>query len=222
MKIRLVHVGLGLAAMATLAIVIAVRLKQEEVDRALAVAPPPKPAVTATAAPAIASTPEARAYQERLAFENEARNFLRDAPKLDDKTRMRRAQALSREIDHREQNRELSADEAMMLRIGLIHAAVKDELQRVAQSQEVVDRYRKQTAERQAAFLAKQKQDAHFQAYKAAEARIVSEVLAMPSYPGGLSRDDYLRLRLQEARETIYRTPVQVQTPAPAPAPTTP
>ena len=42
------------------------------------------------------ATPEARAYQERLAFENEARAFLRDAPKLDDKTRMRRAQALSR------------------------------------------------------------------------------------------------------------------------------
>lgn len=221
MKIRLVHVGLGLAAMATLAIVISVRIKQEAVDRELA-ATPAKPPAAAAAAPAttLASTPEARAYQARLAFENETRTFLRDAPKLDDQTRMRRAQALSREIDQREQNREMSADEAMMLRIGLIHAAVKDEMQRVAQSQEVVDRYRKQTAERQAAFLAQQKQDAHFQAYKAAEARIVSEVLAMPSYPGGLSRDDYLRLRLQEARETIYRTPVQV--PAPAPAPPTP
>lgn len=219
MKIRLVHVGLGLAAMATLAIVISVRIKQEAVDRELA-ATPAKPSVAAAPAPAttLASTPEARAYQARLAFENETRTFLRDAPKLDDQTRMRRAQALSREIDQREQNREMSADEAMMLRIGLIHAAVKDEMQRVAQSQEVVDRYRKQTAERQAAFLAQQKQDAHFQAYKAAEARIVSEVLAMPSYPGGLSRDDYLRLRLQEARETIYRTPVQV----PAPAPPTP
>ena len=220
MKIRLVHVGLGLAAMATLAIVISVRIKQEAVDREIAATPAKAPATAAPApASALASTPEARAYQARLAFEHETRAFLRDAPKLDDQTRMRRAQALSREIDQREQAREMSADEAMMLRIGLIHAAVKDEMQRVAQSQEVVDRYRKQTAERQAAFLAQQKQDAHFQAYKAAEARIVAEVLAMQSYPGGLSRDDYLRLRLQEARETIYRTPVPTPTPAPAPTP---
>jgi hypothetical protein len=218
MKIRMVHVGLGLAAMATLAIVISVRIKQETVDRELAAAPARAPAVAAPApSPTLASTPEARAYQARLAFENETRAFLRDAPTLDDRTRMRRAQALSREIDQREQAREMSADEAMMLRIGLIHAAVKDDMQRVAQSQEVVDRYRKRTAERQAAFLAKQKQDAHFQAYKAAEARIVSEVLAMQSYPGGLSRDDYLRLRLQEARETIYNTPVTPGTPAPTP-----
>lgn len=218
MKIRMVHVGLGLATMATLAIVISVRIKQEAVDRELAATPAKAPAVAAPApSPTLASTPEARAYQSRLAFENETRAFLRDAPALDDQTRMRRAQALSREIDQREQAREMSADEAMMLRIGLIHAAVKDDMQRVAQSQEVVDRYRKQTAERQAAFLAKQKQEAHFQAYKAAEARIVSEVLAMQSYPGGLSRDDYLRLRLQEARETIYNTPVAPRTPAPTP-----
>ena len=39
---------------------------------------------------------------------------------------------------------------------------------------------------------------------KAREAQIVSEVLAMTTYPGGMSRDDYLRVRLQEARQSIY------------------
>lgn len=203
MKIRLVHIGLVLAIVLLFALWGTAHLRQASVTQAIA---RPDPVVAPQAQPdtAMASTPEARAYQSRLAFERHARSFLRDAPAMDDRTRIQRAQALSREIDRREQARELSADEAVMLRIGLIHAAVKDDRERVRQAQEVVDRYRKQTAERQAAFLAKQRRDAQFQAYKAAEARIVSEVLAMSSYPNGMSRDDYLRLRLQEARETIY------------------
>lgn len=208
MKLRLLHIGLGLAIVATVAIVVSVRIKQDAVSRAAQAQDATVPTAAAPAAdPGLASTPEARAYQDRLAFERQTRTFLRDAPNLDDKTRIKRAQALSREIDRREQARELSAGEAVMIRIGLIHAAVQDEAQRISQSQEVIDRYRQQTAERQAAFSAQQQKDARFQAYKAAETRIVSEVLAMQSYPGGLSREDYLRLRLQEARETIYNAP---------------
>lgn len=217
MKPRLLHIGLGLAIVTTLAIVVSVRIKQAEVSRAVQAQTTAPAAAKPTVDASLASAPEARAYQDRLAFERDTRSFLRDAPTLDDKTRMKRAQALSREIDRREQARELSASEAVMMRIGLIHAAVKDDGERITQSQEVIDRYRALTAERQAAFLAKQQQDARFQAYKAAESRIVAEVLAMQSYPGGLSRDDYLRLRLQEARETIYNAP---QPPAKTSAPT--
>lgn len=203
MKIRLVHVGLVVAVVLLFALWGTAHLRQASVRQAIT-RPDPAVAPQAQPDPAMASTPEARAYQSRLAFERHARGFLRDAPGMDDRTRIQRAQALSREIDRREQARELSADEAVMLRIGLIHAAVKDDRERVRQAQEVVDRYRKQTAERQAAFLAQQRRDAQFQEYKATEARIVSEVLAMPSYPNGMSRDDYLRQRLQEAREAIY------------------
>ncbi len=92
----------------------------------------------------------------------------------------------------------------MVLRIGLIQAAVLDESERVRQSQVIVDRYSKQAATRQAAFQEQQRRDAQFQAYKARETQIVTEVLAMTSYPGGMSRDDYLRVRLQEARQSIY------------------
>jgi hypothetical protein len=212
MKIRLVHVGLVLSLVLMFALWGSAQLRQASVTQAVA-SPDPAVAPQAQPDPAMASTPEARAYQSRLAFERHARSFLRDAPGMDDRTRIQRAQALSREIDRREQARELSADEAVMLRIGLIHAAVKDDRQRVRQAQEVVDRYRKQTAERQAAFLAQQRRDAQFQEYKAAEARIVSEVLAMSSYPNGMSRDDYLRQRLQQAREAIYAN----ATKAPAP-----
>lgn len=132
------------------------------------------------------------------------REFLRDAPRLDEKTSNARALELNNEISRREKSKEFSADEALMLRIGLIHAIVKDDRERVRQSQKVVDYYRAQSEARKTAFEAEQRRDAQFQEYKAREARIVSEVMAMRSYPNGMDRDDYLRLRLQEAREAIY------------------
>lgn len=216
MKLRLVSIGLVISAILMLAMWLAAQQRQDSVARMIAQPEPVPPAVADTADPNAdsAATPEARADQNRLAFERQARAFLRDAPGLDDATRMARARALSQDIDRREQNRELSADEAMVMRVGLIQVAINDPRQRVTQIQEVIDRHSKQKAARQRALLAQQRRDAQLKEYKVQEARIVSEVLAMESYPGGLSRDAYLRQRLQAARDTINRTP------APAPAPT--
>lgn len=211
MKIKLIHVALAVAAVLTLTLWLAAKFRKDAAVQSLAQEPA---AVTAAPTPstdprqaALEATPEARAYRSRQQFEQQARAFLRDAPKLDDKTRLERARSLSSEIDRREQARELSAGDAMVLRIGLIQAAVLDESERVRQSQVIVDRYSKQAATRQAAFQEQQRRDAQFQAYKARETQIVTEVLAMTSFPGGMSRDDYLRIRLQEARQSIYGAP---------------
>lgn len=231
MKMRLVSIGLVISAVLMLAMWIAAQQRQKSVERMIAQPEPAAaPAAGATGAtdpnPPPAATPEARADQSRLAFERQARAFLRDAPRLDDATRMARARALSQDVDRREQNRELSGDEATMMRVGLIQVAVKDPRERVIQIQEVIDRQREKTAARQRALLAqqqrdaqallaRQQRDAQLREYKAQEARIVSEVLAMDSYPDGLSRDAYLRQRLQAARDTINRT----RAPAPASTP---
>ena len=214
MKIKPVHLGMAIAAVLMLALWMSARQRQASLVDALA---EPASPTTAPADPkaALATTPEALAYRSRQAFEQETRNFLRDAPKLDDNTRNTRALALSREINRREQNREFSAGEAVMLRIGLIHAAIEDESERIRQAQTLISRYREQNVQRERAFQDKQRRDAQFQQYKAQEARIVSEVLAMQYYPDGMSRDDYLRQRLQEARETIYGARAQAQTQAP-------
>ena len=174
---------------------------------------PSTPTATGSKQAALAASPEARAYRSRLGFEQRVRAFLRDAHTLDENARREQAQAIGREIDQREQARELSAGESVVLRVGLIEAAVQDQAERLRQSQALVDRYRQQTDARQAAFEDQQRQDAGFQAYKAREAQIVSEVMAMTSYPGGMSRDDYLRVRLQEARQASYGT----QRPPPTP-----
>lgn len=195
--------GLVIAAALSLALWMSGQQRKASVTRALV-----EPAKPAQPDPkSLGTTPQAKAYRARVDFERHAREFLRDAPKLDENARMERARALSKEIDLREQSKEFSAGEAVMLRIGLIQAAVTNDRERVRQAQAVVDHYRQQTAAREAAFEAKQRSDAKFQEYKAQEARIVSEVLAMQDYPGGMSRDDYLRLRLQLAREAIYNQP---------------
>jgi hypothetical protein len=221
MKLRLIHIALPLAIALTLGLWVAGKMRQTTAERTLGAAP----VATATApgadsaADMAASTPEARAYQSRLAFERQARAFVRDAPKLDPALRLRRAQALSREIDRRERMRELSADEAVVLRVGLIHAAVEDEMERIRQSQEVIDRYRSETNARQRAYQDQQNSDPRFRQYKAAESRIVAEVSRMRAFPDGMSREDYLRLRLQQAREAIYAAPATPEPPAADPIP---
>jgi len=199
---RLVSIGLVVSAVLMLAMWLSARQRQDSVAKMIA-QPEPTPPVAADPGAAAAATPEARADQSRLAFERQARAFLRDAPRLDDATRMARARALSDDIGRREQNRELSGDEAMMMRVGLIQVAVKDPRERAHQVQDVINRHHEQNALRQRALLAQQRHDEKLKAYKTQEAIIVAEVLAMQSYPGGLSRDAYLRQRLQAARETI-------------------
>ena len=69
----------------------------------------------------------------------------------------------------------------------------------------MMDRYRAHADQRMDAFAAQQRNDPRFQSYKARERAIVAEVMALPRIPGGLTRDQYLRQRLQQARETAYR-----------------
>lgn len=215
MKIKPVHIGLTIAIVSALALWMSRYRSDASADTlsSSAQTPASTPAAADSRQAALASTPEARAYRSRLAFEQRVRGFLRDAHTLDENARREQAQAIGREIDQREQARELSAGESVVLRVSLIEAAEQDQAERIRQSQALVDRYRQQTAARQAAFEDQQRQDAGFQAYKAREAQIVLEVMAMTSYPGGMSRDDYLRMRLQEARQAAYGT----QGPAPTP-----
>lgn len=213
MKIKPLHIGLTVAIVAAFALWMSryrddASAASESAQTAVSSIPAADPKQAA-----LASTPQARAHRSRLAFEQRVRAFLRDAHTLDENARREQAQAIGREIDRREQARELSAGESVVLHVGLIEAAEQDQAERIRQSQALVDRYRQQTAARQAAFEDQQRQDAGFQAYKAREARIVSEVMAMTSFPGGMSRDDYLRMRLQDARQATYGAQGSATTP---------
>src|SRR5690606_28170168 len=171
------------------------------------VAAPPAPAADDALADAerreaLLQSPATQDYQARLLFAADYRAFIQNAASLDEEERRRQAEALSREIDRREAARELALSEALLLQLGLVQSLGGDEDSQKARADALVARYQALGQER--AERAKSP-DARLTRYKAEERRIVEEVLALDSIPEGLSRDQYLRQRLQEAREQAYQ-----------------
>lgn len=150
------------------------------------------------------ATPQAKEHRERERFEADAKDFFARASSLRPVERSERAEALSRQIDHYEGLGGLSAGEAVLLRTALVKATVDDPARQAEEVAAIADRYRTHADQRMAAFAAQQRSDPRFQAYKTREAQVVAEVMAMTSIPAGLTRDQYLRQRLQEERERAY------------------
>lgn len=150
------------------------------------------------------ATPQARQHRERQRFEADAKDFFARAASLRAVERSERADALTRQIDRYEAEGGLSAGEAVLLRTALVKATVDDPARQAEEVAAIADRYRAHADQRMAAFAAQQRNDPRFQAYKAREAQVVSEVMAATSIPAGLTRDQYLRQRLQQERERAY------------------
>ncbi|MCY1505662.1 hypothetical protein D9M68_398820 [compost metagenome] len=168
----------------------------------LASPPPANPTHTADLQHLL-DAPEIAAEQRRLAFHNAYRGFFSRAPELTPEQRKAEADTLARQIDEYEQRGELALSEALLLQVALISATSSDEQEQKDRAAALVARYKALSAAREARDA--RHQEAGFEQYKAEEKRIVEEVLAMDSIPGGLSRDEYLRQRLQEAREQAYQ-----------------
>ena len=154
---------------------------------------------------ALAITPQARAYRQRQEFELRIKRFLAKAPALGAVERSEQARTLSSAIDDSARATEMSAGEAFVLQAALIDASAADADERIDRMARLVERHRRNTEQREARWLDSQNRNPQFQDYKARERTIVAEVSAMAEIPGGLTRDTYLRLRLQQAREQSYR-----------------
>lgn len=162
-------------------------------------------AATPPSSQALLATPQAQQYRQRQRFQHEARQFFAQAERLPAGERERRAQALQRDIDAYEGAGELSAGETVLLRVALIRATVADPARQAELVEVLAARYRGEAERRNAQWLQQQAQDPRFRDYKRREQEIVAEVMAMRAFPGGLSRDEYLRQRLQAERERVYR-----------------
>lgn len=136
---------------------------------------------------------------ERATFNERAREFFAQAPALSPEEARQRAADLSKELSRIEQAGGLSAGETVLLRAGLIRATVADEQQQVTQLRALKERY--EVDQRNA--LAAAQSDPMFQLYKVRESQIVAETLSLQTIPNGLSRDEYLRRRLQAEREQL-------------------
>jgi hypothetical protein len=151
-------------------------------------------------------TPQARAWRSRLQFEQDARSCARDAPRLSTAERRARADRLEEQIRDRERAGELSAGESMLLRAAMIQAQTGSNEEQAQRLAALVQRYRQDAARREAAWTARLQGDPRMQRYKSREQDVVAEVMALDRIPAGLSRDEYLRHRLQEERERAWST----------------
>lgn len=149
-------------------------------------------------------SPQVRAWQARQRFRHEARDFLRVAASLPAVEREQRADALEAEITKRALARELSAGEAMLLRAALLQQLSDSDAEKARSLAALAEHYRQDAARREAAWIARQRSDPRMQRYKARERMVVAEVMAMKTIPGGLTRDEYMRRRLQEERELAW------------------
>lgn len=177
----------------------AVRAEKSPAPAAAAVPGEPAPAATA----ALLDTPEVRRWQQRQAFDAAVRDFFATAATLDPAERQQRAEQIARGIDEYEALRQLSAGEASNLRLGLIQATEPDEGRRAERMAEITLRYQLAAQQREAQWAQQQAADVGFARYKERERLVVAEVMAMSAIPQGLSRDEYLRQRLQAEREAL-------------------
>jgi hypothetical protein len=138
---------------------------------------------------------------ERARFNEQARAFFAQAPALPPEEARQRAAGLSQELSRIERAGGMSAGETFILRVGLIRATTSDEQQQVAQIRALKERYEASSRQRNAQTAAQS--DAMFQLYKVREGQIVAEVMSLQTIPNGLSRDEYLRRRLQTEREQL-------------------
>lgn len=166
---------------------------------------PPQPAPPAPPEVDIAAlehTPEMQAYRERQQFEQAVRDFLAEADSLSDAERAARARVLVAQVDRYEQAGQLSAAEAVTLRLALLRETT-DDAEYTAESERIMTEYAERSDAAMAEFMANPPQA--FLDYKAREREIVQEVQQMTTFPDGMTRAQYLRERLQAAREESYR-----------------
>lgn len=162
-----------------------------------------EPAVPAIERPESRPTvdPRVQKFQQRERFQQEVREFFARAPALPPEERAARARDIARAITHYEAEGEIAAAEALTLRSGLVRETVEDPVEQIVAIRGLQQHYQQQGERKQAEWEARA--DPELELYKAREREIVDEVMAMTTIPDGLTRDEYLRRRLQSAREQL-------------------
>jgi hypothetical protein len=145
--------------------------------------------------------PRVQKFQQRERFQQEVREFFARAPALPPEERAVRAREIASAITHYEAEGEIAAAEALTLRSGLVRETVADPVEQLVAIRGLQEHYQQQGERKQAEWEARA--DPELGLYKAREREIVDEVMAMTTIPDGLTRDEYLRRRLQSAREQL-------------------
>ena len=155
----------------------------------------PKQAEASVSAP---SDPSPGEYEARTAFQERVRTFFAQASILSLDAKRRTARELDAQIAEYERRRELSAAEALTLRLALLRETTA-EGEQLGRMEALRDSYRARADQR-----VPEAPDPMFELYKAREQEIVAQVESLREIPGGLTREEYLRERLQQEREALF------------------
>ncbi|MFZ5844409.1 MAG: hypothetical protein ACOY3E_16095 [Pseudomonadota bacterium] len=168
-------------------------------ERALTPAPNAAPAAGSDAVPAdLREHPVVQAYQAFSEFQQHSRGFFDNADKLSEQEKQAQLRQLLDGTNKYEQEGKLVPMEALLLKLAMLRYTTRGDDDYKAKAKSLIDQYKAQSDLREQAWLANP--DPNFIDYKRQEADIVKEVMAMTVIPDGLSRDEYLRQRLEQAR----------------------
>ena len=153
--------------------------------------------------PAQRSNEDDGSYEARVNFHERVRAYFTDPSSIPEAQRREHAEALEDDVIRYESRGELAADEARLLRLELVRTSVTEAAERDALIAAIRREYEQATQSRLAQW--ESQRDPNFEVYKVREAEIVAGVMQMEKIPDGLSRDEYLRQRLQQERERLLR-----------------
>ena len=142
--------------------------------------------------------PVVQAYQAFSDFQLHSRGFFDNADKLSEQEKQAQLRQLLDGTNKYEQQGKLVPMEALVLKLAMLRYTSSSDDDYKAKAKSLIDQYKAQSDLREQVWLANP--DPNFIDYKRQENDIVKEVMAMTVIPDGLSRDEYLRQRLEQAR----------------------
>lgn len=168
-------------------------------DQPIASTPATTPSTSAEPLPAdLRENPVVQAYQAFTDFQQHSRGFFDNAERLSEQEKQAQLRQLLDGTNQYEQQGKLVPMEALILKLAMLRYTSSGDDDYKAKAKGLIDQYKAQSDLREQAWLANP--DPNFVDYKRQEADIVKEVTAMTVIPDGLSRDEYLRQRLEQAR----------------------
>ncbi|WP_421841938.1 hypothetical protein [Marinobacter algicola] len=147
---------------------------------------------------ALLDNPQTLELANRLDFEEELHTFFAKAKSLSSEERAAEAAMLEQRLAEYQRKGQVSAAESLMVRIAITKLTIEDEAAQKRALQGLIDRQNAAAKVRKEEWLAQPRPE--FDAYKQQEKQIVKDVMAMDKVPAGLTRNEYLRQRLLEAR----------------------
>ncbi len=140
-------------------------------------------------------------YQSLFNVRQEFRDFFESAHELDDNTKKEKIEKLEEKLVLLETEKKASRVEALLLHLALLKFDPDSENAK-RRGKALVAEYQRLADARNKAFI--ENPEPKFVNYKQKEKQVLSEVLAMETYPDGLTRDQYLARRLAEVRTQVY------------------